>query len=257
MIIEFKGMRPDVEKATFIADSATLSGDIHLAENTSVWFGASVRAEVASITIGRDSNVQDNAMLHADYDLPITIGERVSVGHSAIVHGATIEDDVIVGMHATVMNGAHVGRGSIIAAGALVKEHAVIPECSLVAGVPGVVKRTFTEEEDHTVLMSSHITSDLDKIADYIAYIHEGRLVFMKSCEEIQEDHGVIHAGKDLLTALNSEDVIAYIKEPYSFSILISHRSSIQQTFPDLEIQRPSVEELMLFYAKGENGNLE
>lgn len=112
--------------------------------------------------------------------------------------------------------------------------------------------RTFTEEEDHTVLISSHITSDLDKIADYIAYIHEGRLVFMKSCEEIQEDHGVIHAGKDLLTALNSEDVIAYIKEPYSYSILISHRSSIQQTFPDLEIQRPSVEELMLFYAKGE-----
>ena len=112
--------------------------------------------------------------------------------------------------------------------------------------------RTFTEEEDHTVLMSPHITSDLDKIADYIAYIHEGRLVFMKSCEEIQEDHGVIHAGKDLLTALNSEDVIAYIKEPYSYSILISHRSSIQQTFPDLEIQRPSVEELMLFYAKGE-----
>lgn len=118
-----------------------------MAENTSVWFGASVRAEVASITIGRDSNVQDNAMLHADYDLPITIGERVSVGHNAIVHGATIEDDVIVGMHATVMNGAHVGRGSIIAAGALVKEHAVIPERSLVAGVPGVVKRTFTEEE--------------------------------------------------------------------------------------------------------------
>ena len=134
MIIEFKGMRPDVEKATFIADSATLSGDIHLAENTSVWFGASVRAEVASITIGRDSNVQDNAILHADYDLPITIGERVSVGHNAIVH-------------ATVMNGAHVGRGSIIAAGALVKEHAVIPERSMVAGVPGVVKRTFTEEE--------------------------------------------------------------------------------------------------------------
>lgn len=102
------------------------------------------------------------------------------------------------------------------------------------------------------MLMSSHITSDLDKIADYIAYIHEGRLVFMKSCEEIQEDHGVIHAGKDLLTALNSEDVIAYIKEPYRYSILISHRSSIQQTFPELEIQRPSVEELMLFYAKGE-----
>ena len=146
MIIEFKGMRPDVEKATFIADSATLSGDIHLAENTSVWFGASVRAEVASITIGRDSNVQDNAMLHADYDLPITIGERVSVGHNAIVHGATIEDDVTVGMHATVMNGAVVGRGSMIAAGALVKERSVIPPCSLVVGVPGKVIRTLDAE---------------------------------------------------------------------------------------------------------------
>lgn len=142
MIIEFKGMRPDVEKATFIADSATLSGDIHLAENTSVWFGASVRAEVASITIGRDSNVQDNAMLHADYDLPITIGERVSVGHNAIVHGATIEDDVTVGMHATVMNGAVIGAGSMVAAGALVKERSVIPPCSLVVGVPGKVIRT-------------------------------------------------------------------------------------------------------------------
>lgn len=142
MIIEFKGMRPDVEKATFIAESATLSGDIHLAENTSVWFGASVRAEVASIIIGRDSNVQDNAMLHADYDLPVTIGERVSVGHNAIVHGATIEDDVTVGMHATVMNGAVIGAGSMVAAGALVKERSVIPPCSLVVGVPGKVIRT-------------------------------------------------------------------------------------------------------------------
>ena len=142
MIIEFKGMRPDVEKATFIADSATLSGDIHLAENTSVWFGASVRAEVASIIIGRDSNVQDNAMLHSDYDCPVTLGDRVSVGHNAIVHGATIEDDVTVGMHATVMNGAVIGAGSMVAAGALVKERSVIPPCSLVVGVPGKVIRT-------------------------------------------------------------------------------------------------------------------
>ena len=120
MIIEFKGMRPDVEKATFIADSAMLSGDSHLAENPPAWFGASVRAEVASISIGRDSNVQDNA----------------------IVHGATIEDDVTVGMHATVMNGAVIGAGSMVAAGALVKERSVIPPCSLVVGVPGKVIRT-------------------------------------------------------------------------------------------------------------------
>ena len=147
MLIEFKGMRPDVEKAAFVADSATLCGDVRMGESSSVWFGASVRAEVESITIGKDSNVQDNAMLHADYNLPVVLGERVSVGHNAIVHGAVVEDDVIVGMHATVMNGAVIGRGSIIAAGALVKEGTVIPERSLVAGVPGVVKRTFTEEE--------------------------------------------------------------------------------------------------------------
>lgn len=147
MLVEFKGMFPDVEKAAFIAPNAAICGDVAMDEGSSVWFSAVIRGEVAPIRIGKNSNVQDNAMLHSGYDCPVTLGDRVSVGHNAIVHGATIEDDVIVGMHASVMNGAHVGRGSIIAAGALVKEHAVIPERSLVAGVPGVVKRTFTEEE--------------------------------------------------------------------------------------------------------------
>lgn len=114
-----------------------------LGENSSVWFNAVMRAEVAPIAIGALSNVQDHVMLHADYDCPVTIGERVSIGHSAIVHGATIEDRVIVGMGAIVMNGAVIGEGSIIAAGALVKEGMVVPPYSLVAGVPGVVKKTF------------------------------------------------------------------------------------------------------------------
>lgn len=143
MIIEFKGMRPDIDKAAYIAENATISGDVTLGENSSVWFNAVMRAEVAPITIGVLSNVQDHVMLHADYDCPVTIGERVSIGHSAIVHGATIEDRVIVGMGAIVMNGAVIGEGSIIAAGALVKEGMVVPPYSLVAGVPGVVKKTF------------------------------------------------------------------------------------------------------------------
>lgn len=143
MIIEFKGMRPDIDKAAYIAENATISGDVTLGENSSVWFNAVMRAEVAPITIGALSNVQDHVMLHADYDCPVTIGERVSIGHSAIVHGATIEDRVIVGMGAIVMNGAVIGEGSIIAAGALVKEGMVVPPYSLVAGVPGVVKKTF------------------------------------------------------------------------------------------------------------------
>lgn len=143
MIIEFKGMRPRIDKAAYVAENATISGDVTLGENSSVWFNAVMRAEVAPIIIGALSNVQDHAMLHADYDCPVTIGERVSIGHNAIVHGATIEDRVIVGMGAIVMNGAVVGEGSIIAAGALVKERTVIPPYSLVAGVPGVVKKTF------------------------------------------------------------------------------------------------------------------
>lgn len=143
MIIEFKGMRPDIEKAAYIAENATISGDVSLGEGSSVWFNAVMRAEVASITVGALSNVQDHVMLHADYDCPVIIGDRVSIGHGAIVHGATIEDRVIVGMGAIVMNGAVVGEGSIIAAGALVKEGMVVPPYSLVAGVPGVVKKTF------------------------------------------------------------------------------------------------------------------
>ncbi len=146
MLIEFKGMRPNVEAAAYLAPNATLSGDVVLGEGSSVWFSAVIRAEVAPIRIGANSNVQDNAMLHSDYDCPILIGDRVSVGHNAVVHGATLENDVTVGMHATVLNGAVIGAGSMIAAGALVKEREIIPPCSLVVGVPGKVVRTLDAE---------------------------------------------------------------------------------------------------------------
>lgn len=146
MIIDYRGMVPDTAKAAFIADNATVSGAVVLGEGSSVWFGATIRAEVASIRVGEGSNIQDSATLHTDVDLPVVIGDRVTVGHNAIVHGAIVEDDVLIGMHATVLNGAHIGRGSLIAAGALVKEHEVIPERSLVVGVPGKVVRKVDEE---------------------------------------------------------------------------------------------------------------
>lgn len=111
--------------------------------------------------------------------------------------------------------------------------------------------RMFTEEENHTVLMSSHITSDLDKIADYIAYIHDGKLTFMISHDNMNENYGVISRGKDILDTLNEDDIVSYIKEPYSYSILIQNRQELQKVFPDLEIRRPSVEEFMLFHVKG------
>ena len=114
MLIEFKGMVPDVSQAAYIAENATICGDVTLGKDSSVWFNAVIRAEVAPINVGEMSNVQDHTMLHADYDCPIRIGSRVSIGHSAIIHGATIEDRVIVGMGAIVMNGAVIGEGSII-----------------------------------------------------------------------------------------------------------------------------------------------
>lgn len=147
MLIEFKRMAPDVSQAAYIAENATICGNVTLGKDSSVWFNAVIRAEVASVSVGEMSNVQDHTMLHADYDCPIRIGSRVSIGHSAIIHGATIEDRVIVGMGAIVMNGALIGEGSIIAAGALVKEGTVIPPYSLVVGVPGVVKKTLTPGE--------------------------------------------------------------------------------------------------------------
>lgn len=111
--------------------------------------------------------------------------------------------------------------------------------------------REFTEQEENTVLMSSHITSDLDKIADYIAFIHEGRLIFVESHEVINEEYGIISGGKSLMASLNEEDIVAYIKEPYYYSILIRNRAGLQKTFTDLDIRRPSIEEFMLFYIKG------
>ena len=111
--------------------------------------------------------------------------------------------------------------------------------------------REYTEDENHTVLMSSHITSDLDKISDYIAYIHEGKLLFMKPYDELREEYGVLHVGKELLDSLNREYIIGYTKGAYSYTILVKNRLAIQSVFKDLEIMRPTVEEIMLFYAKG------
>lgn len=132
---------------TWIAPNATVCGDVTLGNQVTVLFGAVLRADTDSITIGNGSNVQDNAVIHESAGYPVRIGEKVSIGHGAIVHGAVIEDNVLVGMGAVVLNGAKIGEGSLIAAGAVITEGAEIPPRSLVMGVPGKVKRELTEEE--------------------------------------------------------------------------------------------------------------
>ncbi|WP_139653708.1 gamma carbonic anhydrase family protein [Raoultibacter phocaeensis] len=145
MIIGYKGAVPDVGAAVFVADSAAVCGDVVAEEGSSIWFGAAIRAELAPIRIGKRSNVQDNATLHSDHESPVIIGDDVSVGHNAIVHGAVVEDGALIGMHATVLNGARIGKGALIAAGALVKEGEIVPERALVVGVPGTVVRTLDD----------------------------------------------------------------------------------------------------------------
>ena len=138
---------PVIDDDAWVAPGATIVGDVRLAPGASVWYGAVVRGDNTAIAIGRDSNLQDNVSAHVDPDFPLTVGERVSVGHNAVLHGCTIEDDVLVGMGAVVMNGAVVGSGSLVAAGALITQGMLVPPGSLVAGVPAKVRRELTEEE--------------------------------------------------------------------------------------------------------------
>lgn len=130
-----------------IAAGAIVLGDVTIGERSSIWFQAVVRGDTERIVIGRETNVQDLCLLHADPGFPCTLGDRVTLGHGAIVHGATIGDDCLVGMRAVIMNGALVGAGSIIGAGALVTEGTIIPPGSVVLGTPGKVVRR-AEERD-------------------------------------------------------------------------------------------------------------
>lgn len=143
----FAGTTPAVHESVFVAPTASIIGNATLARDSSAFYGVSVRADTAAITVGEGSNLQDNVVLHADPGFPCTVGERVSVGHAAVVHGCTVEDDCLIGMGATVLNGAVIGAGSLVAAGAVVLEGTVVPPRSLVAGVPGKVRRELTDEE--------------------------------------------------------------------------------------------------------------
>lgn len=147
MLIALADTVPTVADSAWIAPTAVLAGSVVIGERASIWYGTVLRADNEPITIGARSNVQDNAVFHVDRGKPVVLGEGVSVGHGAVVHGATIEDHVLIGMSATVMNGARIGAESLVAAGALVTEGMVVPPRSLVAGVPAKVRRELTDAE--------------------------------------------------------------------------------------------------------------
>lgn len=148
---------PDLHDSVWIAETASVIGNIIMAEESSVWFGAVMRGDNEPITIGARSNVQDNAVLHSDPGQPLTIGEDVIIGHQVMLHGCTIGDGCLIGIGATVLNGAQIGAGSIVGAHALVTENKVIPPNSLVVGAPGRVIKTLGEAEAQMLKLNAQV----------------------------------------------------------------------------------------------------
>lgn len=147
MIKNFDGILPNIHKDTFIADNATVIGDVNIGEGSSIWFGAVLRGDIDNITIGKFSNVQDNSVLHTEDGAPTKVGDYTVIGHSAILHGCTIGNNCLIGMGAIVLNNAVIGDNCIIGAGAVVTEDKIIPPNSLVVGIPSKVVREVTSEE--------------------------------------------------------------------------------------------------------------
>ena len=146
-LYELDGVAPQVHESAWVADSAQVMGQVSLAEDASVWFGAVVRGDTDHIRIGRRSNVQDGSVLHADQGMPLTLGEDVTVGHQVMLHGCTIGDGSLIGIQAVVLNGAKIGKHCLVAAGALVTEGKEFPDGSMILGSPAKVVRQLTPEQ--------------------------------------------------------------------------------------------------------------
>ena len=146
MIFEFNGHTPKIGNNVFIAPPAVIIGNVDIQNNASIWYGTVLRADLAGITIGESSNIQDNCTLHSDLGKPVVIGSHVSVGHNAVIHAATIEDYCLIGIHAVVLTDAVIKTGSVVAAGAVVRQRQVIGPYHLVTGVPAAMKKTLPLE---------------------------------------------------------------------------------------------------------------
>lgn len=173
MFLSFCGKSPRNEGAAFVAPNATVQGDVILKSGSTVWYGAVLRGDDGTLTLGENSNVQDNAVLHCDIGGAVTLGKNVTVGHSAVVHGCTVGDGTLIGMHATLLNHCVVGKNCIIGAGALVPEGMVIPDGSVAVGVPAKIIKPVTEAQ---------IAANLHNAAHYV-------------------EHGKVHARELKITA--------------------------------------------------------
>ena len=146
-IYQLGGHAPEIDASAYVADSATLIGQVTVEANASVWFGVTIRGDNERITIGENSNVQEGTVMHTDMGFPMVIGKNVSIGHQAMLHGCTVGDGSLIGIQAVLLNGARIGKGCLVGAGALVTEGKEFPDHSLILGSPAKVVRTLTEDD--------------------------------------------------------------------------------------------------------------
>ena len=146
-LYELDGLTPQVAASAWVADNAQVIGDVVLGEDSSVWFGATLRGDTETITVGRGSNIQDGSVLHADVGFPMTLGENVTVGHQVMLHGCTVGDGSLIGIGAVVLNGVKIGKHCLVGAGALVTEGKEFPDGSMILGSPARVTKTLTPEQ--------------------------------------------------------------------------------------------------------------
>jgi carbonic anhydrase/acetyltransferase-like protein (isoleucine patch superfamily) len=168
MIRSYQGKLPKIASGCYIDPSAQILGDVEIGERSSVWMNAVLRGDVNSIRLGSCSNVQDCSVLHGQRNLyAVTVGDWVTIGHNATVHGCVVEDECLIGIGARVLNNARIGKGSIIAAGSIVPEHTVVPPRTLWAGVPAKLRRELTDKDRALIL--EYAQNYLDYVGFYLA----------------------------------------------------------------------------------------
>ncbi len=163
MIKTYKNITPSIPKSCYISDSVDIIGDVTIGNDVNIWFGTRIRGDVNRIIIGDNSNIQENTVVHVDKNSPTTIGKNVTIGHAAIIHGCTIDDNVLIGMGSIVLNDAHIGKNSMVGAGSLVTQGKVFPEGSLILGNPAKLVRPLTPDEIQAIQKSADLYVQLSK----------------------------------------------------------------------------------------------
>ena len=164
LIKAWEGIKPQLHAQTFVAENATLIGAVELGEDSSIWYNCVIRADVNKIIIGKNTNIQDNTVVHCDYGFPTHIGDNVTVGHRAIIHGCIIGNNCLIGMGSVIMDGVEIGDGCIIGAGAVVSPGKKIPARSMVMGLPGKVVKELEESQLEGIQKSAETYVKLAKL---------------------------------------------------------------------------------------------